>query len=213
MDVRTQILDVATRRFAAHGYVGTSLAAIAEDVGIRKASLLYHFPSKDDLHQRVLDQVLEHWNKVLPRLLEAAAGDDRFDALLHETVSFFVTDPDRARLILRETLDRPELMRARLQVAVAPWMNVIAGYIERGQSSGELRPEADPQAYLLHVVHLVVGGIAIADTLGVVLSEDGAGDVTRLVRELERVAKVSLFTDEGLRRLDVRRAQTRAGSH
>lgn len=213
MDVRTQILDVATRRFAAHGYGATSLSAIADDVGIRKASLLYHFPSKDELHARVLDQILEHWNRALPRLLEAAAGEDRFDALLRETVDFFVEDPDRARLILRETLDRPDVMRARLETAVAPWMKVIASYIERGQETGELRADADPRAYLLHVVHLVVGGIAIADTLGVVLTDDGrVEDTDRIVRELERVAKVSLFTDEGLERLEARRARRRAGS-
>ena len=86
MDAREQTLDAATRLFAAQGYGGTSLSAIADAVGIRKASLLYHFPSKDALHRAVLDQILEHWSQVLPRLLEAAAGDDRFDALLHEVV-------------------------------------------------------------------------------------------------------------------------------
>jgi len=210
MDVRAQILDAATRRFAAHGYVGTTLSAVAESVGIRKASLLYHFSSKDALHAQVLDQVLEHWNGVLPRLLEAAASEDRFDALLHETVSFFVEDPDRARLILRETLDRPDVMRQRLATSVAPWLQIIAGYVERGQQTGELRADADPQAYLLHVVHLVVGGIAIADTLGSALTgERGRADTGRLVQELERIAKVSLFTDEGLSRLRARRARAK----
>ncbi len=214
MDIRTQILDVATRRFAAHGYGGTSLSAIADEVGIRKASLLYHYPSKDTLHRSVLDQVLDHWNLVLPRLLEAAASEDRFDALLHETVSFFVEDPDRARLILRETLDNPEAMRARLLDAVAPWLGVIAGYIRGAQESGELREDADPEAYLLHVIHLVIGSLAISDTLGIVLSRDNhEGDIERLTRELGRIARVSLFTDEALHRMNERRARkARAGS-
>ncbi|MCB9594458.1 MAG: TetR/AcrR family transcriptional regulator [Sandaracinaceae bacterium] len=211
--MRTQILDVATRRFAAQGYGGTSLSAIADEVGIRKASLLYHFPSKDELHRSVLDQVLSRWNEVLPRLL-AAGSADRFDALLHETVRFFSEDPDRARLILRETLDNPVTMRERLLVAVAPWLQVIAGYVRRGQESGEVRADADPEAYLLHVIHLVVGGLAISDTLGIVLSPDGASsDIQRLTRELERIAKVSLFTDEGIERMNGRRAAAHAGSH
>jgi AcrR family transcriptional regulator len=196
MDVRAQILDAATRLFAAQGYGGTSLSAIAEAVGIRKASLLYHFTSKDALHQAVLDNLLSHWNEVLPRLLEAAAGDDRFDALLHETVRFFVADPDRARLLLREALDRPESMRERLRVSVKPWLEVIAEYVRKGQDRGELRGDADPEAYLLMVIHLVIGGVATADTLGVVLSEEARTE--RLVSEIERVAKTSLFTDEGL---------------
>ncbi len=208
MDVRTQILDAATRRFAAHGYGGTSLSAIADEVGIRKASLLYHFASKEDLHRSVLDQVILRWNGVLPRLL--AAGAERFDALLSETVRFFAEDPDRARLVLRETLDHPEAMRERLLVAVAPWLEVIAGYVRRGQATGEVRADADPEAYLLHVIHLVIGGTAISDTLGTALQADG---VDRLTRELERIAKVSLFTPEGLERMNERRAGARAGSH
>ncbi|HJL18372.1 MAG TPA: TetR/AcrR family transcriptional regulator [Sandaracinaceae bacterium LLY-WYZ-13_1] len=204
MDVRAQILDAATRLFAAQGYGGTSLSAISAAVGVRKASLLYHFPSKDALHRAVLDNLLSHWNEVLPRLLEAAAGDDRFDALLHETVRFFLADPDRARLLLREALDRPEAMRARLRVAVKPWMEVIAEYVRKGQAQGELRADADPEGYLLSVVHLVIGGIATADTLGVVLDDEGRTE--RLVHEIERMAKTSLFTDEGLAASRARRA-------
>jgi TetR/AcrR family transcriptional regulator len=200
MDVRAQILDVATRLFAAQGYGATSLGAIAEEVGIRKASLLYHFPSKEELHRSVLDNLLSHWNETLPRLLEAAAGEDRFDALLEETVRFFLADPDRARLLLREALDRPDAMRERLLAAVRPWMAVIASSIEKGQHHGDLRREVDPEAYLLAVIHLVVGGIATADTLGVLLSEGRKPDAARVVRELRRVAKTSLFTDGALER-------------
>jgi AcrR family transcriptional regulator len=201
MDVRAQILGAATRLFAAQGFGATSLAEIADAVGIRKASLLYHFPSKEALHQSVLDNLLSHWNETLPRLLEAVAGEDRFDALLDETVRFFLADRDRARLLMREALDRPEAMRARLRDAVRPWMQVIAAYIEKGQEHGELRADTDPEAYLLQVIHLVVGGIATADTLGVLLSPDGEdADIERLTRELKRVARSSLFSDEGHRR-------------
>lgn len=212
MDVRTQILDAATRLFAAQGVGATSLAAIAEAVGIRKASLLYHFPSKDALHQSVLDNLLSHWNETLPRLLEAAAGEDRFDALLDETVRFFAADPDRARLLLREALDRPDAMRERLRQAVRPWVDVIAGYIEKGQAHGELRRDADPQAYLLQVIHLVICGLATADTLGVLLSSRAkTADIDRLTRELSRVAKASLYTDAAMARATERHGRAKTG--
>lgn len=199
MDVRAQILDAATRLFAAKGYDGASLARIADEVGVRKASLLYHFPSKEALHAAVLDRVITRWNEALPRILEAVAGEDRFDALLHEVIGFFAEDPNRARLILREALDRPEPMREQLRDQVGPWIEVIAGYIRRGQQSGELRLEADPEAYLLQIIHLIVGGVATIETLAV------EGDTSRMLREIERMAKVSLFTDEGLSRMETRR--------
>ena len=44
-----RILLVATRIAQAHGYGGLNLRTLAEEVGIKAASLYHHFPSKADL--------------------------------------------------------------------------------------------------------------------------------------------------------------------
>ena len=199
MDVRAQLLEAATQLFAAKGFDGTSLKDIADVVGIRKPSLLYHFPSKNDLRLAVLEGLLERWNDVLPKLLMAAAGgEDRFETIVRETVTFFNEDPDRARLLMREILDRPEDMRARLEEHVAPWVNVVADYIRKGQRSGELHQDVDPEAYILQVVNLIVSGVASASCLdgGLLPPESPLGDpATRHARELMRIARVSLFVE------------------
>jgi AcrR family transcriptional regulator len=46
---REQILDAAAELFTRFGYVGTSTRMIAMAVGIKQASLYYHFASKDDI--------------------------------------------------------------------------------------------------------------------------------------------------------------------
>jgi TetR/AcrR family transcriptional regulator, transcriptional repressor for nem operon len=48
-DTAQQILDVAQHLLQLRGYNAFSYADIAETVGIRKASIHYHFPSKHDL--------------------------------------------------------------------------------------------------------------------------------------------------------------------
>src|SRR5262245_13983819 len=159
-----QILTAATRLFAARGYGGTSLQDVADAVGIRKQSLLYHFPSKEALRRRVLDALLSRWNDVLPRLLMAAtSGEDQFDAVLAETIRFFAQDPDRARLLLREILDRPDDVSAMVTTHIAPWVEVVCGYIRKGIERGEIAPEVDPQGYVLGVMHSIVSTVATAD--------------------------------------------------
>lgn len=197
MDVRAHILETATQLFAAKGFDGTSLKDISDVVGIRKPSLLYHFPSKNDLRLAVLEGLLERWNDVLPKLLMAAAGgEDRFEKIVRETIGFFDEDPDRARLLLREILDRPDDMRQRLETHVAPWVQVVADYIRKGQRSGELHGDVDPEAYILQVINLVVSGIAAASCLdgGLLPPKSPLGDpAARHARELMRIARVSLF--------------------
>jgi TetR/AcrR family transcriptional regulator len=183
-----QILVAATRLFAAGGYGGTSLQDVADAVGIRKQSLLYHFPSKDELRRRVLDTLLLRWNDVLPRLLLAAtSGEGQFDAIVAETIGFFADDADRARLLLREILDRPGDVQALIDTHVAPWVAVVAGYIQKGIAHGDIAPDVDPQAYVLGVIHLILSAIATADCFGRV------ADRRRQIAEVLRIAKSSLF--------------------
>lgn len=197
-EIAERILDHATRLFAARGFVGASLRDIAKAVGIRKPSLLYHFPSKDDLRRRVLEQMLAHWNEVVPRILRAAtSGQEQFDAIAGESIAFFSENPDRARLLLRELLDRPDEMRPLVELHVAPWARIVCDYIRKGQEQGRVHPGVDPEAYVLQIINLVLCSIALVDSFGTLLPESahagGRAISARHLAEMMRVAKASLF--------------------
>ena len=54
-----QILDVAQSMIRNRGYSAFSYADISKEVGIRKASIHYHFPSKDDLVKELVKRYRE----------------------------------------------------------------------------------------------------------------------------------------------------------
>ncbi len=84
---RERILDVALDLFVAQGYDGTSLRQIAEQLGVTKAALYYHFESKEDilraLHMRLHEfgkdalnsagdepMTLELWGQLLDQVVD-----------------------------------------------------------------------------------------------------------------------------------------------
>jgi AcrR family transcriptional regulator len=72
-DTAQRVLDVAERLVQTRGFNGFSYADIAAALGITKASLHYHFPTKADLGRRLIERY-EH------RFLEAVAAIDRSGA-------------------------------------------------------------------------------------------------------------------------------------
>jgi TetR/AcrR family transcriptional regulator len=196
---RGQILATASRLFAARGFDATSLQEIADDLGMTKQAVLHHFRSKDQLRQAVLDDILGHWRDALPRLLFAAtASEDRFDAVFGELHRFFAAEPVRARLLVREALDRPAEVKKLLRGPVRPWMLAVASYIRQGQASGQHFADADPEAYVSLITLFVISAVSSAALSQASMPSHGPsgddGDVAaRWSGELARIAKTALF--------------------
>ena len=72
---REQILLAAAALFVEQGFGGTTTRAIAEAVGIRQASLYYHYAGKDDILAELLDRSVRP-SADIARQLERAAGAD-----------------------------------------------------------------------------------------------------------------------------------------
>ena len=197
MDNVERIRSAATQLFATLGYDGTSLQAIAEQVGVTKQTLLYHYPSKDALRQAVLEGVFAHWRQRLPQMLEAVtSGRGRFDALTKELSEFFESDPDRTRLLIRELLDNPEPMRRLMADNLRPWVLLVAQYIRQGQDFDLIHKDVDPEPYVLNVIALVMASALARSILTSVLDAQGkAGEdaASRLSTELLRLTRTGLF--------------------
>lgn len=195
-DIRQRILDESTRLFAQQGFDGTSLQAIADAVGVSKPSLLHHFSNKEAMRDQVIVDLLAHFREEIPRrLAEARGGLDRFTSAVTALVEFFGEDPGRARLVAREVLDRPAATRQRLLAELAPWVHLVTDTIRLGQETHRVRPDVDPDAYVLEVVVMVLGTIASSDVTGALLDREGDPGLDRRIEEMIRMARTALFVD------------------
>lgn len=70
MDTKTALLDSAEQAIRARGYDGFSYADLATEVGIRKASVHHHFPTKADLALALIARYSEAFFAQLHRIEE-----------------------------------------------------------------------------------------------------------------------------------------------
>jgi TetR/AcrR family transcriptional regulator len=153
---REAILDAARTGFAERGYDGASIGDIARAVGIAKASVLHHFPNKEELYTAVFERLLAEW---FVRVEEAVGGPwdgwKQFDRGLTAGFEFFSENPDIVRLVRREALDGSHF-GVDLGATLRPMFEQAVGFLEAQMEQGIFR-EHDPQ-------QLVISG------LGAVLS-------------------------------------------
>lgn len=141
---RAAILTEARRCFADHGYDGTSLNDIAAGVGIRRASLLHHFPSKQAIYQKVFERALNDWAE---RMEKAIRGSDDLgeegwtyvDNVLNEAVRWFADNLEFVRLVRHESLAPHSALGFDLGEALRPWFERAVAYFRREMEAGRFR--------------------------------------------------------------------------
>ncbi|MBN9430319.1 MAG: TetR family transcriptional regulator [Burkholderiales bacterium] len=147
-DRQEQLLEIAQRLFARQGFAGTSLRDIANEAGITKAALYYHFPNKDALYAKiVLAGVRKLYDTVSGAVARAAnepsieqvrvfmdaSADyiERYrDGWLASTNAFWASV---------DAKQRADVVRYR-----DAYEGLLRQSIAKGVASGELRSDIDP---------------------------------------------------------------------
>ena len=112
LNARERVLIAAETLFRQRGYNVITMRDIAEEVGIRQASLYYHFPSKEQLFITVVEQVFERHRNGLQQVLAEAGSDLREQ--LHAASRWFISEPPIHFLSLMRT-DMPALSEEQTQ--------------------------------------------------------------------------------------------------
>ncbi|HEY7008173.1 MAG TPA: TetR/AcrR family transcriptional regulator [Jatrophihabitantaceae bacterium] len=141
-----EIVDAATGLFGARGIKGTTIAAIAERVGLTDAGVLHHFPTKAALVEAALERGLQHQiaqlqEFIAPGGLEAIRGMAAWGQTVEES-------PELVALQVAMSAEAIFADSPLHDYAVQRYRNVhdlAAGLIREGIDRGEIRPEADAE--------------------------------------------------------------------
>jgi len=148
---RRAILDAATGLFAERGFGGVSVQEIADAAETHKTTVLYHFETKEALHEAVLDEALGRLASVMREFLAGELRRDRLAYLLDQNQSFFAEHIPLARLLERELLESTDV-EAYLQRFVEPIYLPALKSLERAITAGAIR-RIDP-AFFIHDLHV-----------------------------------------------------------
>lgn len=140
LSTRAAILAEARRCFAEAGYDGTSLNDIAAGVGIRRPSLLHHFPSKEVLYGSVFEQILSDWLERVGQAVEMdGTGWEKVELVLRAGFALFEDNPDYVRMMRREALDGGVRLGIDLASVLKPLFRAAAEYLDRMMDEGVLK--------------------------------------------------------------------------
>lgn len=144
----TQITDIAETYIRNGGYKGFSFRDIANDIGIKSASVHYHFPTKSELAVKVAQ-------RYTARFLETL-GDPNDDSispitLLQQYIALFTKSLSQDKkmclcgVLAAESIDLPEEVREEAKTFFLKnidWLSTVYSRMESNKDKEQIRLKA-----------------------------------------------------------------------
>ncbi len=167
---RKRILDGAELEFAAKGFDGARLAAIARAADVPQALIHHYFDDKEGLYRAVLERAIgtiasEGWKildaKAPPkkRTKTATFGRRELEALIEAfvgmLVDFYTTHGHALRILRSEAMRGGTLANELVRQHIKPQLDDIVARFEQMRAAGEVRADVEPR-------HLCLSTVAMA---------------------------------------------------
>lgn len=140
-DTREAILRAACKEFAAHGFSGATVRAIAARAGVNHSMIKYYFENKRQLWRAAVASLFKAlWDAVdYFRLERSGLGDiDIFKTFLRRYVRFCAEHPEFARIMVQENLSENDRVEWTAQTFMRPARNYMQPLFERLRQAGFL---------------------------------------------------------------------------
>jgi AcrR family transcriptional regulator len=182
-NTRARVVDAAVVAFGTRGYDATSLDALAGELGVRKQTILYYFPSKEALLDAAIDQAaLELAEALEGALAGAGRGWDRVEAIVRSVFRLAGRRPALLGL-LREVSRLGPPSATRLTAALDPLIGRATTFLEVEMEAGTMRRQ-EPRLLLLAAYSAVIGVATEVEVLRALGFEPTARSLVRRRAEL-----------------------------
>lgn len=169
-DTAERILDLAEKLIQTRGYSAFSYQDIADAIGIRKASIHYHYASKTDLGVAALDRYSARFEAALSRLIEDRAIG-ALEILDRYVEPYFALSEAADRVCLCGALAAefpalPAEMQARVERFFEDHQRWLAQIITRGQKEGAFDAGLAPRDAAEGVFAALQGALLVGRATG-----------------------------------------------
>ena len=144
---RARIVDAAIEEFAARGFKGAAMDAIAARTHTTRALINYYFGSKEKLYIAVLEQVYSEIRDAEGKLdLDHLEPVDAVRRIVEFTYTYYVEHEGFVHLVVAENQAKGRHLRKSkaMRTLNRPIIDRLARVIERGQAAGVFRAGIDP---------------------------------------------------------------------
>jgi AcrR family transcriptional regulator len=172
---RREILDVATREFAANGFAGARVDEIADRTRTTKRMLYYYFGSKEQLFVAVLERAYAEIRAAEQTIdvdhLEPATAIRRLAEL---TFDHHESHPDFIRLVSIENIHQGEHITPESDLAGqnTPAIDLLERILDRGRRDGTLARDVDAIDVHMMISAFCVFRVANRHTFGAIFGRD-----------------------------------------
>jgi TetR/AcrR family transcriptional regulator len=192
---RERVLNVALASFGSRGYEATSLDALAVELGVRKQTILYYFPSKEALLEAVIDRTADELSVAMEdALARAGEGWARVEAVVRSVFRLAARRPELLGLV-RELSRLGPPHATRLITRLEPLVERARGFLEAEMAAGRMRPH-DSRLLLLTAYSMVVGVATEAEVLRAVGVEPSLRSFVLRRNELIAFLRAALLVEE-----------------
>jgi len=190
VDTRTRILGEAIDAFGNRGFDAVSLDDLAEQIGVRKQTILYHFGSKKELFEAAIDSAVGDLGSSLIEAAKGNTGWSAVESVVHAVFRIAVRQPARLG-VLREVMRLGGDWSARATEAMEPIIERARLFLTLEMRRGTMR-QTDPNLLLVSAYSTVMGVATEVEVLRAVGIEPTLREAVRRRRELLKFLEAAL---------------------